>query len=112
MYAHSALSLVVPLVTIALVFFTRRVVLSLLLGIVLASVMLHYQNPLDALTYAYKRIASVFYESTPNGVAINAQSLYVFGFLFMLGILTQIMSYSGGIAAFVRWARWDCRLCR
>ncbi|MBR2112984.1 MAG: hypothetical protein IJ950_08730 [Helicobacter sp.] len=105
MYAHSALSLLVPLVTIALVFLTRRVVLSLLLGIVLASIMLHYQNPLEVFVYAYKHIASVFYTYQDDGLIINAQSLYVFGFLFILGILTQLMSYSGGISAFVLWAR-------
>ena len=112
MYAHSALSLVVPVVTIALVFFTRRVVLSLFLGIVLASIMLHYQHPLDVLTYAYERIASVFYEYHDDVLLINAQSLYVFGFLFILGILTQIMNYSGGIAAFVQWARRRVRTQR
>ncbi|WP_394964862.1 Na+/H+ antiporter NhaC family protein [uncultured Helicobacter sp.] len=105
MYAHSALSLLVPLVTIALVFLTRRVVLSFLLGIVLASIMLHYQNPLEVFVYAYKHIASVFYTYQDDGLIINAQSLYVFGFLFILGILTQLMSYSGGISAFVLWAR-------
>ena len=106
MYADSALSLVVPVVTIALVFLTRRVVLSLFLGIVLASIMLHYQNSIiEILIYIYKHIASVFYEYQNDTLIINAQSLYVFGFLFILGILTQLMSYSGGIAAFVQWAR-------
>ncbi len=106
MYADSALSLVVPVVTIALVFLTRRVVLSLFLGIVLASIMLHYHNSIiEILIYIYKHIASVFYEYQNDTLIINAQSLYVFGFLFILGILTQLMSYSGGIAAFVQWAR-------
>ena len=40
MYADSALSLVVPLCVIALVFITRRVVLSLFVGILLAGIML------------------------------------------------------------------------
>lgn len=40
MYADSVLSLVVPLCVIALVFITRRVVLSLFVGIFLAGFML------------------------------------------------------------------------
>lgn len=36
---------------------------------------------------------------------MQSNALYVFGFLILLGILTQLMQCSGGMNAFVHWAR-------
>lgn len=100
MYADSALSLVVPLCVIVLVFITRRVVLSLFAGIVLASFML--QNSVAGiLEYIFGAVAGVFYSEGE----VQSNALYVFGFLILLGILTQLMQCSGGMNAFVHWAR-------
>lgn len=100
MYADSALSLVVPLCVIALVFITRRVVFSLFAGIVLASFMLN-DSFFGALEYVFNAIAGVFYSDGE----VQSNALYVFGFLILLGILTQLMQCSGGMNAFVHWAR-------
>lgn len=108
MYADSALSLVVPIFVIALVFITKRVVLSLLLGIVLASFMMKGSDIFGAVEYVITKIGAVFYEYG----ALNMQSVYVFGFLLLLGILTQLMSHSGGIGAFVKWARKHVKSAR
>ncbi len=112
MYADSALSLVVPICVVALVILTRKVVLSLFVGIIIAGLMINFsshegfiQSLLATISYVYQAIASVFYSSTDSGIEIEISSLYVFGFLFILGILTQIISHSGGISAFVKWAR-------
>ncbi len=59
MYADSALSLIVPLCVIALVFITKRVVLSLFIGIAIAGVMVTYHN------------------ATANGNSFNIGSLYL-----------------------------------
>ncbi len=114
MYADSALSLIVPLCVIALVFITRRVVLSLFVGIVIAGFMIGFhtqsgftESLVYSLRYIFEKIVDVFYNMDDNadGLRIEVSNLYVFGFLFILGIITQVISHSGGISAFVKWAR-------
>lgn len=100
----SPLSLAVPLVVIALVFITRRVALSLFCGIALGGILLFYNNPLEIIFYIYKNIAGVFYEYENGELHIKFSSLYVFGFLIILGVLSQIILYSGAVNAFVKWA--------
>lgn len=105
-YSDSFLSLLVPLLVIALVLLTKRVVLSLFLGIVLGGIMMHYQEPLSIFTYIYHKISSVFYEySSENGLELSWDGIYVFLFTFSLGILSQVVLVSGGVSAFVEWAR-------
>lgn len=105
MYADSALSLVVPLAVIALVFITRRVTLSLFCGIVIAAVMMS-DSLSSALGYIWGHISGVFYSIDESGkIELASNGLYVFGFLLILGILSQLIAYSGGVGAFVAWAR-------
>lgn len=105
MYADSALSLIVPLAVIALVFITKRVALSLFCGIVIASVMMS-DSLSSALGYIWGHISGVFYSvDEGGGIALARNALYVFGFLIILGILSQLIAYSGGVGAFVAWAR-------
>ena len=105
MYADSALSLVVPLVVIALVFITRRVTLSLFCGIVIAAVMMS-DSVSASLGYIWGHISGVFYSIDESGkIELASNGLYVFGFLLILGILSQLIAYSGGVGAFVAWAR-------
>lgn len=105
MYADSALSLVVPLSVIALVFITKRVVLSLFCGVVIAGVMMA-QGWQDVAPYVWKHISSVFYGIDSSGeIVLATNGLYVFGFLLILGILSQLIAHSGGVGAFVAWAR-------
>ena len=99
--SDSPLSLLVPLVVIALVFITRRVALSLLCGIALGGIVLHYDSPLQILLYIYKNLASVFYTAESSAISVNFDSIYVFGFLIILGILSQLILYSGAVNAFV-----------
>ncbi len=104
-YSDSIISLVVPLFVIIMVFVTRRVALSLLLGITLGGVLSFYHEPLNIALYVYKNISSVFYSFNDSGdFSISYSSVYVFGFLILLGILTQIILYSGAINSFVNWA--------
>lgn len=98
-FGHSALSLVVPIFVIFMVVLTRRVVLSLFLGICLSGVML-YGLGWQALEFIYKSISRVFYDG-----GINWSGAFIFGFLVILGIITQLILYSGAIGAFVKWAR-------
>ena len=105
-FADSALSLVVPLFAVIMVVLTRRVVLSLFLSICLGGLMLYGFNP-QALYFIFNAIVSVFYD---NGV--NLDSLYIFVFLIILGVITQLILYSGAISVFVKWAKRHIRSAR
>ena len=98
-FSHSALSLVVPLFVVVMVVLSERVVLSLFLGVCLSGLML-YGFSLESLGFVYKAISSVFYDE-----GINWDGAFIFAFLIILGVITQIILYSGAIGAFVRWAR-------
>ena len=118
MYAESAYSLLVPLCVVVLVLITRRVVLSLFVGLCLAGMLIGFGDSIlyggeilwgdhlgRALFYVYHSLSGVLYTVDDDGLQLEWSSLYVFGFLFVLGILTQLVSYSGGVSAFVAWAR-------
>ncbi|RDU65450.1 sodium:proton antiporter [Helicobacter sp. MIT 14-3879] len=102
--SDSPLSLLVPLCVITLVFITRRVALSLLCGILLGGILLFYNKPLEILIYVYKNLSSIFYTIEDSKISINFSNIYVFGFLVILGVLSQMILYSGAVNAFVSWA--------
>lgn len=105
-YSDTFFSLFVPLAVIVLVLLSKRIVLSLFVGIVLGGIMMHYQEPLRIFSYVYDKISSVFYEySAPGGLSANWGGIYVFLFLLCLGVLSQVVLVSGGVSAFVQWAR-------
>lgn len=103
-YSHSILSLAVPIVVIGMVFITRKITLSLFIGIMLGGIMMHYNEPLKIATYTYHSISKVFYSFEEGLFVPNLSSIYIFGFLIILGILTQVILASGAINAFVVWA--------
>ncbi|WP_163531796.1 Na+/H+ antiporter NhaC family protein [Helicobacter suis] len=102
---HSPLSLLVPLFVIAMVIFTRRVTLALFSGMVLGALLLTDGHLSSLVIYLYTKTSAVFYHKQPQGLIPNLNSLYVFGFLILLGILSQIIASSGAINSFVRWAK-------
>ncbi|WP_104751089.1 Na+/H+ antiporter NhaC family protein [Helicobacter salomonis] len=102
---HSVLSLSVPLFVIFMVIFTKRVALSLFSGMVLSALLMTNGHLWDIVLYIYHKIGAVFYHTTPQGVQLNLNSLFVFGFLIILGILSQIIAASGAINSFVQRAR-------
>lgn len=105
-YSDTFFSLFVPLVVIMLVLLSKRIVLSLFVGIVLGGIMMHYKEPLQIFSYVYEKISSVFYEySSEGGLIANWGGIYVFLFLLSLGILSQVVLVSGGVGAFVEWAK-------
>ncbi len=66
MYADSALSLIVPLCVITLVFITKRVVLSLFISIVLAGVMISYHKTItNGTTFDIGSLVEVISSLTP-----------------------------------------------
>ncbi|MFC3847980.1 Na+/H+ antiporter NhaC family protein [Helicobacter baculiformis] len=100
---HSVLSLLVPVAVIVMVAFTKRVVFSLLSGIILGAWLVS-DSFWNMLKLVYAKLSAVFYSNTP-AFALNTNSLYIFAFLVILGILTQVISASGASASFVLKAR-------
>ncbi|WP_104711585.1 Na+/H+ antiporter NhaC family protein [Helicobacter felis] len=100
---HSVLSLLVPVVVIAMVVLTKRVALSLFSGIVLGAWLVS-DSLWNASILIYARLSAVFYSNTP-AFNLNTNSIYIFAFLIILGILTQIVAASGATTAFVLKAK-------
>ncbi|MFP6072033.1 Na+/H+ antiporter NhaC family protein [Helicobacter pylori] len=102
----SASSLIVPLSVILMVVFTKRVALSLFVGILVSAVLMHSLHLSYIVEYAYIKITSVFYAYEPEkGLHFNLSNLYVFGFLIFLGVLSQVILKSGSVQNFVKKAK-------
>ncbi len=102
----SASSLIVPISVILMVVFTKRVALSLFVGILVSAVLMHSLHLSYIVEYAYTKITSVFYTYEPEkGLHFNLSNLYVFGFLIFLGVLSQVILKSGSVQNFVKKAK-------
>jgi tetracycline resistance efflux pump len=95
----SLLSLLPPLVTIVCAIATRRILISLGLGIVLG-----------ALLYAQGSVlaAGAFVLEVASGLVIDdgaiAEEVYILAVVLLLGVLTSLIYVSGGLVAFASWA--------
>lgn len=99
-YSASAWSVVPALVALLLAIITRRVLISLSVGIIIGAVMLAGGNPLNALSYLFNKVLGLVYDD-----GINFDNVNIILFLILLGILTALLSISGSNQAFANWAR-------
>jgi tetracycline resistance efflux pump len=92
-------SLLPPVVTIGLAIATRRILLSLGIGVVLGALMYSQWNVLESVSL----IAEV-----AGGLIIAegaiAEEMYILAFVVMLGVLTSFIYISGGLQAVSEWA--------
>ncbi len=95
----SILSVLPPVVTIGLAIATRRVLLSLSVGIVFGALMYTEWNVADSVELVYDAASGLV---VAEGVV--AEEMYILAFIFLLGILTSLVYISGGLAAFTAWA--------
>ncbi|MGH3987695.1 MAG: Na+/H+ antiporter NhaC family protein [Actinomycetes bacterium] len=95
----SALSLIPPVVTIALAIATRRIFLALGTGIVLGA-LLHSDWDVPASVSLIREVV--------GGLIIDegelAEEMYISAFVLLLGVLTSFIYVSGGLLAFSEWA--------
>ncbi|MGE5396227.1 MAG: hypothetical protein ACM3MK_01680, partial [Chitinophagales bacterium] len=91
---HTWISILPPLVTLAMAITTKRIIPSLILGLIVGSV-LAAKNLLLGLPKAAEYLA--------NSLA-SPDSAYVVIFLFMFGALTEFFKLSGGIKGFAQIA--------
>ncbi|CAM4190124.1 Na+/H+ antiporter NhaC family protein [Vibrio neonatus] len=100
-FASSPISLVPPLLALGLAIITRRVLLSLGTGIVLGGFLLADYSFTGASTYIFNTVYSVFIEDG----SINSWNMSIVGFLLLLGMITALLTLSGGTRAFAQWAQ-------
>ncbi|CAM2921208.1 Na+/H+ antiporter NhaC family protein [Vibrio neptunius] len=100
-FASSPISLLPPLVALSLAIITRRVLVSLGVGITLGAILLNDYSMGSTLSYVGSTVSSVFIEDG----GINTWNMSIVGFLLLLGMMTALLTLSGGTRAFAEWAQ-------
>lgn len=96
---NTIFSILPPIIAIVMVLLTRRVLLSLGAGIVVAALILTSFSPLAALQQLVTSFAVTFWDG-----GFNAYNVFIILFLLLLGVITAFVSLSGGSRAFAEWA--------
>lgn len=94
-------SLLPPLLAIVLAILSRRVLLSLGLGIILGALLLKQFNPFAVVTHLSSNIGSLFWSDN----AINEWNVNILLFLLLLGCMISMLSRVGATLAFAEWAQ-------
>lgn len=94
------LTVLPPVLAIALVLITKRVLLSLGTGVVASAFLVAGFNPLETLSLVWGAFALIFWEEG----AVNTYYVYILVFTLLLGIIAAIIMMSGGTRAFSDWA--------
>ncbi|MCA5891902.1 Na+/H+ antiporter NhaC family protein [Isoptericola sp. NEAU-Y5] len=97
---YPALVLLPPLVAIALVVITKKVLVSLGAGALAAALLIAELAPLETLRLLWGAFAGIFWVDG----ALNASNVSILAFLLMLGVTTAFVMMSGGTQAFADWA--------
>jgi len=87
------ISIMIPIVVIVLAIITKRVIPSLIIGILIGGIALANGNVVQGIVSA----ADHMIKSTAN-----EESIYIIFFLFLFGAFAQIMKVSGGIKGFTK----------
>lgn len=100
-FIQSYWSLLPPLLAIVLAITTRRVLLSLGLGIILATLLLQQFNPVTAVTHLAGNVSALFWSDN----AVNEWNVNILLFLLLLGCIISMLSRVGATLAFAEWAQ-------
>lgn len=86
-----AISIFIPILVILLAAFTKRIIPSLIIGVISGGILLKQGNVIDG-----------FFSSVEHLIKASAseESLYIIMFLFVFGAFGEIMKVSGGIKGF------------
>ncbi len=99
--SYPILTLLPPLLAIGLVVATRKVLLSLGLGVVTAALLIEGFSPWGTLKLVLVAFGEIFWADG----ALNTTKVYILIFTLMLGVITAFIMMSGGTRAFADWAR-------
>lgn len=100
-FIQSYWSLLPPLLAIVLAVLTRRVLLSLGLGIILAALLLQHFNPVATMQLLISSAASLFWSDN----TVNEWNVNILIFLLLLGCIISMLSRIGATLAFAEWAQ-------
>lgn len=92
-------SLLPPILAIAMVLLTRRVLVSLGVGIVAAAFFIANFNFSESVMLVWQAFKGVFVDDG----ALNTGYVFLLIFILLLGILTAFVSMMGGTKAFGDW---------
>ena len=95
-------SIIPPIIAIVMVLITRKVLLSLGSGIVVAAVLVAAFSPSESLVVLWESITVSFWDWESS--VLNSDNINIMLFILMLGIITAFVSLSGGSRAFAEWA--------
>jgi tetracycline resistance efflux pump len=95
----SLLSLLPPLVTIVCAIATRRILISLAVGIVLGALLYAQWNVLAAAAFVAEVAAGLVIDE-----GAVTEEVYLLAVVLLLGVLTSLIYVSGGLLAFAEWA--------
>lgn len=107
-FSQSAVSLLPPIVALGMAIISRRVLLSLGLGILLGAILLNDFSLGNTADYIFTAVSGLFWEEG----GINAGNMSILAFLVLLGMTTALLTLSGGTAAFAEWAQKHIRTKR
>lgn len=102
-YSTSLWSVVPAALALLLAIITRRVILSLSVGIIVGSLMLADFSIINAIKYLSSNVLSLAYNAEDS--VLNYNNINIILFLFLLGILTALLTVSGSNRAFAEWAQ-------
>src|SRR5690625_1777594 len=97
---YPILTLLPPLLAIGLAIATRRVLISLGLGVLSAAFLIAEFNVLETLREVWAAFAVIFWEEG----AVNTWYVYILLFLLLLGVTAAFIMMSGGARALADWA--------
>ncbi|EGU55830.1 Malate Na(+) symporter [Vibrio nigripulchritudo ATCC 27043] len=112
-FASSPLSLLPPLVALGLAIITRRVLISLGMGILLGGLLITDYSLSESFKYIWDKVYGVVIETNEtviDGVkveeaSLNSWNMSIIAFLLLLGMMTALLTLSGGTRAFAEWAQ-------
>ena len=90
------ITLIPPLLILLLVIFTRKVLLSLGVGILLTSIVINKGNILEAIGSIWGAFSNIFYADGE----INTWNAYILIFLILLGCMIAFVTMTGGTKSF------------
>jgi tetracycline resistance efflux pump len=100
-YADSVASILPPVLAILLAVATRKIITSLMFGIVVGALMLNDFTFSSSISYIFNQFLTQFWIDGH----LNDTKVYLFGFLVLLGVMTALITTSGGARAFAEWVR-------
>ena len=90
---NGLVSITIPLIVIIIAIFTKRIIFSLIIGILSGGILLANGNIIKGVMAASEHIITS---------AVSEQSIYIIFFLFLFGAFAEIMKVSGGIKGFTQ----------